>query len=75
MKRKDLKRIKNEKIYLDYPYEESMIRTEPDPRRYFLKFYGKEEFECDTTHPMFNEVLICGFEITKDKYEKGKKIK
>jgi hypothetical protein len=69
-------------IYLDYPFEEAMVKSVPpkDPKNpedeggYFLKFYGwADEQEVKGDHIMLNEVLRFGEEITKSVYEKGKK--
>lgn len=71
-------------IYLDYPFEEAMVKSLPpkDPKNpedegeFFLKFYGESEgHKVDGEHIMLNEVLRFGDKIPKSVYEKGKKSK
>jgi uncharacterized circularly permuted ATP-grasp superfamily protein len=58
------------KLFLDYPYEQAMARTEPSGK-YFIKFYGwDKEKEVEGNHIILNEVLRYGEKITKEEYEK-----
>lgn len=60
------------KLFLDYPYEQAMARTEPSGK-YFIKFYGwDDEKEVEGDDTMLNEVLIYGEEITREEYGKGR---
>ncbi len=69
--------ILKRKVYLDYPFESVMGRTVPPTKsrenpKHFIKFYGDEEINVSATHLMMLEVEMCGEEITKEQYEKGK---
>lgn len=60
-------------IYIDYDFEEVMFRSECATRTLYLKFYGeKTERNISSNNRLFNEALLYGEEITKERYLNGK---
>ena len=59
---------KGEDVYIDDPYQDCKFRFEHATRKYFARFYGKEEAEIDHSNSFFNEALSGGKLITRDEY-------
>ncbi len=61
-------------VFIDYPYEEVMFRTEQLTGLIYRKFYGDSEFPepIPDSNNLFNESLLYGDEITRELYEAGK---
>jgi hypothetical protein len=61
-------------VYIDYDFEEVMYRYDYKTRKRYVKFYGKKESSRLVPHDnrLYNDALLYGEQITKEKYIKGK---
>lgn len=66
--------MKNNDVYIDYPYEKVMFRCMKDEDSAHKKFYGNDESAKPVpfNNDLFNQALLNGEEITKEQYEQGK---
>lgn len=65
--------FKERDIFIDYPFENVMFRSNHLTGKIFRKFYGESiETEVHFSLHLFNESLLNGHEITLDEYTDGK---
>jgi hypothetical protein len=65
--------FKERDIFIDYPFEEVMFRSDHLTGKIFQKFYGEDtETEIHFSARLFNESLLSGNEITQTEYSHGK---
>lgn len=59
-------------VCIDYPFEEAMFRWDSVEKKIYIKFYGQEEKSEAVPHQnrLFNDALLSGNEITRERYEK-----
>lgn len=61
-------------VYIDYPFEQVMIRYDHAKDKVFRKFYGEsEETEIPQNNELFNEAILAGSQTTASQYQAGKK--
>jgi hypothetical protein len=60
-------------VYIDYPFEEVMYRWDHIAEKVYVKFYGEEEKQTPIPQDnrLFNDAILSGDEITRERYEMG----
>lgn len=63
----------DEDVFVEYDYEEVMFRWEASTNLIFKKFYGTDEHPVPVHHTdkFFNDALVLGERITKERYDEG----
>lgn len=64
---------KGRDIYIDYDYEEILVRFSHSDRKFYSKLYGKnEERETNSSNSVIADAIRFGAEITAEAYAVGK---
>ena len=58
-------------IYIFYDYEDVYFRYDLKTKKYYKKFVGKAERECDPLSTLLSDAIRFGEEVTKEQYEDG----
>jgi len=60
-------------VYIDYPFEEVMFRWDYIEQKVYVRFYGSAEKSDPIPHDnrLYNDALLCGGEISREKYEQS----
>lgn len=61
-------------VFVDYPFESVMFRSDPETKQIYRKFYGQDEGTqaIPEDNRLFNEALRFGAEITELQYATNK---
>lgn len=68
--------LRHKDVYIDYDYEDVMFRYDHKNRRFFRKFYGKDnEVEVWYDNRLLTKAFLYGKEIKEKDYKDGKTVK
>jgi hypothetical protein len=67
--------LRHRNVFIDYDYENVMFRFDHENRRYYRKYYGKDnEVEVWFDNRLLSKAFLYGCEIDENTYNAGKTI-
>ena len=60
--------VREDDVYLDYPFEDAKFRVEQSTGKVFRRFYGQAENEIRRDSELYTQARLSGRKITRDEY-------